>query len=125
MDSWRATHKVCHSTVLKGMQRTMVAGWGGVPLVGTAEQIVTKLQDLHRIGVDGVAMTWVNYVEGISSRIQRGDPSSDGRSWPPLSKTCDVEASPAPLTELAQLQTASHADPRRLAARPARIGGGR
>jgi len=52
--------------VLKGMQRTMVAGWGGVPLVGTAEQIVAKLQDLHRIGVDGVAMTWVNYVEGIA-----------------------------------------------------------
>ena len=34
--------------------------------MGTAEQIVAKLQDLHRIGVDGVAMTWVNYVEGIA-----------------------------------------------------------
>jgi len=52
--------------VLEGMQRSMVAGWGGVPLVGTAEQIVDKLQDLHRIGVDGVAMTWVNYGEGIA-----------------------------------------------------------
>ena len=52
--------------VLEGMQRAMIAGWGGVPLVGTAEQIVAKLQDMHSKGIDGVAMTWVDYSEGIA-----------------------------------------------------------
>ena len=51
---------------LEGLQRAVIAGWGVLPLVGTPEQIVDKLQDMHRIGIDGVAMTWVNYGEGIA-----------------------------------------------------------
>lgn len=37
------------------------AGWGGHPLVGTAEQIVDELATLTGIGYDGVVLSWVNY----------------------------------------------------------------
>jgi alkanesulfonate monooxygenase SsuD/methylene tetrahydromethanopterin reductase-like flavin-dependent oxidoreductase (luciferase family) len=37
------------------------AGWGGYPLVGTAEQIVEELDQLSRVGIDGVVLSWVNY----------------------------------------------------------------
>jgi dimethylsulfone monooxygenase len=38
----------------------------GRPLVGTPEQIVDRFGQLADIGVGGVAMTWVNFQEGIS-----------------------------------------------------------
>lgn len=38
-----------------------IAGWGGYPLVGTAEQIVDELSKLSAIGLDGCLLNWVNY----------------------------------------------------------------
>lgn len=43
------------------IKRRMVAGWGGYPLVGTAEQIVDELGRLSRAGLDGIVLSWVNY----------------------------------------------------------------
>jgi dimethylsulfone monooxygenase len=43
------------------IKRRMVAGWGGYPVVGTAEQIVDELGRLSRAGLDGVVLSWVNY----------------------------------------------------------------
>ena len=37
------------------------AGWSGFPLVGTAEKIVSDLEWLARIGLDGCLLSWVNY----------------------------------------------------------------
>jgi alkanesulfonate monooxygenase SsuD/methylene tetrahydromethanopterin reductase-like flavin-dependent oxidoreductase (luciferase family) len=56
-DAWRAR------------QRLLVAGWGGFPLVGTAEQIVEKLALISEAGVDGVALGWVNYEEGMQQFV--------------------------------------------------------
>jgi dimethylsulfone monooxygenase len=42
-----------------------VAGYGGLPLVGTPEQIVERLAELAAAGLDGVTMSWVQYPEGI------------------------------------------------------------
>jgi len=50
---------------LRQMQREMIAGWGSYPLVGTAEQIVEKIQELANIGVDGAGLVWVNFEAGI------------------------------------------------------------
>jgi len=50
---------------LRQMQREMIAGWGSYPLVGTAEQIVAKIQELADIGVDGAGLVWVNFEAGI------------------------------------------------------------
>jgi alkanesulfonate monooxygenase SsuD/methylene tetrahydromethanopterin reductase-like flavin-dependent oxidoreductase (luciferase family) len=47
----------------------LVAGWGGFPLVGTAEQIVEKLALISEAGVDGVALGWVNYEEGMQQFV--------------------------------------------------------
>jgi alkanesulfonate monooxygenase SsuD/methylene tetrahydromethanopterin reductase-like flavin-dependent oxidoreductase (luciferase family) len=41
------------------------AGWGGYPLVGTAEEIVEELDQLSRIGLDGCVFSWVNYPQEL------------------------------------------------------------
>lgn len=38
-----------------------IAGHGGYPLVGTPEQIVSEIDTLIRIGVDGILISWVDY----------------------------------------------------------------
>jgi dimethylsulfone monooxygenase len=47
--------------VFERMKAQLAAGWGGHPLVGTAEQIVDELATLTGIGYDGVVLSWVNY----------------------------------------------------------------
>jgi FMNH2-dependent dimethyl sulfone monooxygenase len=47
--------------VFERMKVQLAAGWGGYPLVGTAEQIVDELATLTAIGYDGVVLSWVNY----------------------------------------------------------------
>ena len=46
------------------------AGWGGIPLVGTPDRIVDELQKVSRIGVDGMLLSWVDYIDGLE-RWQR------------------------------------------------------
>jgi dimethylsulfone monooxygenase len=41
------------------------AGWGGVPLVGTADRIVEELQKFTGIGLEGILLSWVDYLEGL------------------------------------------------------------
>ena len=42
------------------------AGWGGYPLVGTAESIAQQLIGLRtRAGLDGVLLSWVDYRDGL------------------------------------------------------------
>jgi alkanesulfonate monooxygenase SsuD/methylene tetrahydromethanopterin reductase-like flavin-dependent oxidoreductase (luciferase family) len=50
---------------LTSMQRSFIAGWAGYPLVGTPQQIVAKIQGLAGIGIDGAAMHWVDYEDGL------------------------------------------------------------
>lgn len=42
------------------------AGYGGFPLVGTAESIAATLHQLADAGIDGVALHWVDYLDGIA-----------------------------------------------------------
>ncbi len=42
-----------------------IAGWGGYPLVGTPEQVVEQIQELHAIGVEGLILTWLDYYEEL------------------------------------------------------------
>lgn len=42
-----------------------IAGWGGHPLVGTAEQIVGELERLAWAGLNGCLLSWVNYEEEL------------------------------------------------------------
>jgi dimethylsulfone monooxygenase len=43
----------------------MVAGWGGIPLVGTPEMIVDNLVALNNAGVNGIGLGWVDYQAGV------------------------------------------------------------
>jgi FMNH2-dependent dimethyl sulfone monooxygenase len=45
--------------------RAYIAGWGALPLVGTAEQVAEQLIRMHQLGIGGVAMGWLDYTEGI------------------------------------------------------------
>lgn len=47
------------------MIERLAAGRGAMTLVGTPEQIVETLLELTNAGLDGVAISWVNYDEGL------------------------------------------------------------
>jgi alkanesulfonate monooxygenase SsuD/methylene tetrahydromethanopterin reductase-like flavin-dependent oxidoreductase (luciferase family) len=51
--------------VAQQLKAHFIAGWGGVPVVGTKEQIVDKLGDMMKLGFDGVILSWAKYVEGM------------------------------------------------------------
>jgi alkanesulfonate monooxygenase SsuD/methylene tetrahydromethanopterin reductase-like flavin-dependent oxidoreductase (luciferase family) len=51
--------------VARSMKEHFIAGWGGIPIVGTAEQIVENLAMLVRAGFDGVLLSWARYIEDM------------------------------------------------------------
>jgi dimethylsulfone monooxygenase len=51
--------------LLSSMSRAFVAGWGGLPIVGSPETVTQKLIDLREMGFAGFAAGWVNFEEGL------------------------------------------------------------
>ena len=49
----------------KEFAERFVAGWGGYPLVGTPEQVVSGFQDLSEAGMDGMIMGLVDFNEEL------------------------------------------------------------
>jgi dimethylsulfone monooxygenase len=47
------------------MRHRATVGMSGHPLVGSAEQVAERLAALADAGLDGVLLTWVDYVDGI------------------------------------------------------------
>lgn len=43
-----------------------MAGWGGLPLVGTPEQIVERLQMVSDVGCEGCLLLWPQWDEGLA-----------------------------------------------------------
>jgi alkanesulfonate monooxygenase SsuD/methylene tetrahydromethanopterin reductase-like flavin-dependent oxidoreductase (luciferase family) len=56
--------------VLEEFKFHFIAGWSGFPLVGTPEQIADKLLMLSRNGLDGTALSFVNYQEELPQFIR-------------------------------------------------------
>ena len=52
---------------MEAMKFHFKAGWGGRPLVGTPDKIVSELERLSAWGIDGVLLNWPNYTEGLAS----------------------------------------------------------
>ena len=48
--------------VIEAFKFHFKAGHGGYPLVGTPEQIVERIQHLSSLGVDGMLISWVDYL---------------------------------------------------------------
>lgn len=49
----------------RSFQEAIIAGYGAIPMIGTADQIVTRLKALADDGLDGCTLSWVNYEAGI------------------------------------------------------------
>jgi alkanesulfonate monooxygenase SsuD/methylene tetrahydromethanopterin reductase-like flavin-dependent oxidoreductase (luciferase family) len=50
----------------ESMQAAAVAGFFALPLVGSPETVVRQMQDLSEAGVDGIALSWLDYEHGIA-----------------------------------------------------------
>jgi dimethylsulfone monooxygenase len=50
---------------IKPLQEAFIQGWGGIPLIGTKEQIVDGLAALSRAGLDGVLLCWPRFEHGM------------------------------------------------------------
>ncbi|MGI9480015.1 MAG: LLM class flavin-dependent oxidoreductase [Hyphomicrobiaceae bacterium] len=48
--------------VLEAFKFHFIAGHGGYPLIGTPEQIVTQIDRLSALGVDGMLLSWLDYL---------------------------------------------------------------
>jgi alkanesulfonate monooxygenase SsuD/methylene tetrahydromethanopterin reductase-like flavin-dependent oxidoreductase (luciferase family) len=44
----------------------MIAGFWGIPMVGSPDQVAQSMADLHRAGADGIAISFVDYEEGLT-----------------------------------------------------------
>ena len=51
--------------VLQDMKRHFIAGWGGYPVVGSADQIVEKLAVIADAGFDGCLLSWPRWIEDM------------------------------------------------------------
>ena len=49
------------SDVLNEFRRHFIGGHGGYPLIGTPEQIVDGMNDLIKMGINGILISWVDY----------------------------------------------------------------
>jgi dimethylsulfone monooxygenase len=43
----------------------MIAAFWALPLVGTADSICQTILDLHAAGMDGIALSWPDFDEGL------------------------------------------------------------
>ncbi|MFY0611040.1 MAG: LLM class flavin-dependent oxidoreductase [Hyphomicrobiaceae bacterium] len=48
--------------VLEAFKFHFIAGHGGYPLIGTPEQIVSQIDRLAALGVDGILLSWLDYL---------------------------------------------------------------
>ena len=55
--------------VMRARKARLMAGYGSYPLVGTPSQIVEELQRLSADGIDGLALTWVDYSKELRQFI--------------------------------------------------------
>jgi alkanesulfonate monooxygenase SsuD/methylene tetrahydromethanopterin reductase-like flavin-dependent oxidoreductase (luciferase family) len=51
---------------LRRLRRRMVQRGGGFPLVGSPSTIADQLQMLNEAGIDGVLLSWIDYMEGLN-----------------------------------------------------------
>ncbi|MEW6450942.1 MAG: LLM class flavin-dependent oxidoreductase [Pseudomonadota bacterium] len=50
---------------IRPLQEAFIQGWGGLPIVGTKEQVVDSLRMLSQAGLDGVLVAFPRYEEGM------------------------------------------------------------
>ena len=63
LDIFGIEFQTLNESVLNKFKFHFKAGHGGYPLVGTPDQIVSKMQDLSSMGVDGILVSWLDYID--------------------------------------------------------------
>ncbi|WCP16283.1 FMNH(2)-dependent dimethylsulfone monooxygenase (plasmid) [Sphingobium sp. AntQ-1] len=61
-----ATAKTAPPEVMASMKKAMMAGAGGIPLLGTPDDIAARMHDVSDAGVDGVLVNWLDYQSGLT-----------------------------------------------------------
>jgi alkanesulfonate monooxygenase SsuD/methylene tetrahydromethanopterin reductase-like flavin-dependent oxidoreductase (luciferase family) len=54
-----------------GLLERLMAGFFGLPLIGTPQQIVERMKQAADAGIDGLAISWVDYHEGLRQYTDR------------------------------------------------------
>ena len=57
--------------VLNQFRRHFIGGHGGYPLIGTPEKIVEDMNDLIKMGIDGILLSWVDYKNECQHWIEK------------------------------------------------------
>jgi dimethylsulfone monooxygenase len=57
--------RVVAPEALAALRRSIKAGTGGVPLLGTAHDIAQKLERVSACGIDGILLVWMDFQSGI------------------------------------------------------------
>lgn len=57
--------RVVAPEALAALRRGLKAGTGGIPLLGTAEDIAARLERVSRCGFDGLLLVWMDFQNGI------------------------------------------------------------
>jgi alkanesulfonate monooxygenase SsuD/methylene tetrahydromethanopterin reductase-like flavin-dependent oxidoreductase (luciferase family) len=50
---------------IEKFQERFIAGWGGINIVGTPEQVVQQFQELSDAGMDGAILGFLDYAEEL------------------------------------------------------------
>ena len=61
-----ATAKSAPPEVIANMKKGIMAGAGGIPLLGPGESIAARLQEISDAGVDGILLNWLDYQSGLT-----------------------------------------------------------
>ena len=51
------------AAVLEDFKFHFIAGRGGYPLVGTSDQVVAQMENLFAMGVGGLLISWLDYLD--------------------------------------------------------------
>ena len=65
MDTISVENNVPNDSPQLAFMRKRMATGAGYPLVGDAQKIAGDLKEMSRAGVDGVIMTWLDYIDGV------------------------------------------------------------
>ena len=60
-----ARSRVIEPAALEKLRFSIKAGIGGVPLLGTPQDIVDRLERVSRCGIDGLLLVWMDFQNGI------------------------------------------------------------
>ena len=69
--SKRESQSTDWSTEERRLLEGMIAGFWGIPMVGSPDRVAQQMLDLHAAGADGIAISFVNFDEGLTQMEQQ------------------------------------------------------